>query len=131
MCCSYHGTVSQLRYSKQMHQTHLDNHGSSTRYTTDDSIHMAGDERDGDAPLLIRCRSPDHPDGPSSKKKCFISYQYTDALCFINFFQTGIKIEKLHTISINCESHYDFNADDGSWMLSFSTFWLIYILPTA
>jgi hypothetical protein len=32
---------------------------------------MAGDERDGDAPLPIRCRNPDHPDGPSGKKKMF------------------------------------------------------------
>jgi len=87
-----------------MHQTHLDNHGPSTRYTTDDSIHMAGDERDGDAPLLIRCRSPDHPDGPSREKKMFhfLSINRCNAIIFS---QPGIKTEKLEKIYINCESH--------------------------
>jgi hypothetical protein len=52
----------------QMHGTHLDNHDPSTMYTTDDSIHMARDEPDRDAPLLVMCRNPGHPDGPSRKK---------------------------------------------------------------
>jgi hypothetical protein len=64
VCCSYHGRASQIHYNMQMHQTHLDNHGPSTTYTTDGSIHMAGDEPDRDAPSLVTCRSPDHPDGP-------------------------------------------------------------------
>lgn len=56
----------------QMRQTHLDNRGPSTTYTTDDSIRMAADEPDQDAPLLARYRSPDHPDGPSKTNQCII-----------------------------------------------------------
>jgi hypothetical protein len=67
-CCSYHGTTSQIHYSMQMRRRLLDNHGLSTTYTTGDSTRMAADGLDQHTPLLARCRSPDHPDGPDKKK---------------------------------------------------------------
>jgi hypothetical protein len=83
-----------------MHQIHHDNHGPSTTYTTDDSIHTAGDEQDGDAPLQARCRNLDHPNGPSRENKRFISYKEIDAVLSIIHAQSGIKIDmfdKIHT----------------------------------